>query len=315
MQKEKYRLESDLKNAEMKLILYFEELIFLKSMEDKDISLTRRLAGCRQEKGQILKEINEISRKLKDKKKEIDDIKDREEGLMEKFHELCPERSDKYEEIRKFFEKIIKRRRRIEPKEKAEGDDDDEDEDMDEEEEIEEEEDEDEDENTIAGLPPEEYKIEDIEKLREERLDLYEEKEKILSFINELETQRKRLENKERNIKTDLEETEEEIQDFQSEKMSKLNQLQVSIVLKVKQIQNMQSHPDGSVMERWNQIKEEEQNNKLEAFQNKVTNEAIDDPMYIEQEKEKIINEDDWRGYFMAEDLKNSVMFTRTQLL
>ena len=44
---------------------------------------------------------------------------------------------------------------------------------------MEEEEDEDEDENTIAGLPPEEYKIEDIEKLREDRLDLYEEKEKI----------------------------------------------------------------------------------------------------------------------------------------
>ena len=33
MQKEKYRLESDLKNAEMKLVLYFEELILLKSME------------------------------------------------------------------------------------------------------------------------------------------------------------------------------------------------------------------------------------------------------------------------------------------
>lgn len=36
MQKEKYRLESDLKNAEMKLILFFEELILLKSMEGKD---------------------------------------------------------------------------------------------------------------------------------------------------------------------------------------------------------------------------------------------------------------------------------------
>ena len=36
MQKEKYRLESDLKNAEMKLILFFEELILLKSMESKD---------------------------------------------------------------------------------------------------------------------------------------------------------------------------------------------------------------------------------------------------------------------------------------
>ena len=66
----------------------------------------------------------------------------------------------------------------------------------------------------IAGLPPEEYKIEDIEKLREDRLDLYEEKEKILLFISDLDNQRRRLENKERAIKSDLEETEEEIQDF-----------------------------------------------------------------------------------------------------
>jgi len=166
----------------MKLILFFEELILLKSMESKDITLTKRLASCRQEKGQILKEINEISRKLKDKKKEIDEIKEKEEDLMIRFHEFCPERSDKYEEIRKFFEKIIKRRRRVEKPEKGDAgeDDEDEDEDAEEEEEMEEEEDEDEDENTIAGLPPEEYKIEDIEKLREDRLDLYEEKEKIL---------------------------------------------------------------------------------------------------------------------------------------
>lgn len=40
MQKEKYRLESDLKNAEIKLILLFEELILLKSMESKDVELT-----------------------------------------------------------------------------------------------------------------------------------------------------------------------------------------------------------------------------------------------------------------------------------
>lgn len=47
MQKEKYRLESDLKNAEMKLILFFEELILLKEMEHKDVQLTKRLAECR----------------------------------------------------------------------------------------------------------------------------------------------------------------------------------------------------------------------------------------------------------------------------
>jgi chromosome segregation ATPase len=173
--------------------------------------LTKRLASCRQEKGQILKEINEISRKLKDKKKEIDEIKEKEEDLMVRFHEFCPERSDKYEEIRKFFEKIIKRRRRVEKPEKGDDEDEDEENEDEEEEEVEEEEDEDEDENTIAGLPPEEYKIEDIEKLREDRLDLYEEKEKILQFISDLDNQRRRLENKERAIKSDLEETEEEI--------------------------------------------------------------------------------------------------------
>jgi hypothetical protein len=43
MQKEKYRLESDLKNAELKLILLFEELIILKSLEDRDQELTKRL--------------------------------------------------------------------------------------------------------------------------------------------------------------------------------------------------------------------------------------------------------------------------------
>lgn len=313
MQKEKYRLESDLKNAEMKLIVFFEELILLKSMEGKDIQLTKRLAGCRQEKGQILKEINEISRKLKEKKKEIDEIKEKEEDLMSRFHELCPERSDKYEEIRKYFEKILKRRRRVEKPERAEGDEDDDEEDAEEEEEMEEEEDEDEDENTVAGLPPEEYKIEEIDKLREERMDLYEDKEKILQFINDLEVQRKRLENKEKAIKSDLEETEEEIQDFQSEKMSKLNQLQVSIVLKVKQIQNLQC--DQHSVDNWKTIAVEEINAKMEAIQNKVNQEGNDDPMYLEQQRELLNNEEDWRGYNMAGDLKKSIMFTRTQLL
>lgn len=156
-------------------------------MEHKDIMLTKRLAECRQEKGKILKEINEISRKLKDKKKEIDGIKEKEEDLMNKFHDLCPERSEKYEEIRKFFEKIIKKKKKKPEKvEKPEGEEDEEDEDAEEEEE-EDDEDEDEDENTITGLTNEDHKIEDIEKLRDERLELYDDKEKILAFINDLE--------------------------------------------------------------------------------------------------------------------------------
>lgn len=165
-----------------------------------------------------MREINEISKKLRDKKKEIDDIKEKEENLMGRFHELCPDDgSETHEKIRKFFEKIIKRRRRVErhnEKDGTEGAEDDDDEGEEEDEQFEEEEEEDEDDNNVVGLPQEEFKIDEIEKLREERLDLYEEKEKILSFINELENQRKRLESQEKKIKAELEDTEEEIQDF-----------------------------------------------------------------------------------------------------
>jgi len=132
---------------------------------------------------------------------------------MDRFHKYCPERSDKYEEIRKFFEKIIKRRRKVERVEKEDGEEDDDEDDMEEEEEMDDEDDDDDD-NGVQGLPQEEYKIEDIERLREERLDLFEDKEKIAAFINDLQNKSKKLENKQNLIKAELEETEEEIQDF-----------------------------------------------------------------------------------------------------
>lgn len=215
MQKEKYRLESDLKNAEMKFILFFEELILLKSMEGKDQRLTRSLAECRKQKGSILREITDISRQLKAREKEIAAISERETGIKAKFHELCPERSEKYDIIRPYFEKIVKRRPK---REKVEKGDDEEDEDGEEEDEedIEEDDDEDEDddENAIAGLAPEEYKIEEIDKLREERLELHDEKLRISDGIKALEDKRRKLEQYERAIKADLTETEDEIQDF-----------------------------------------------------------------------------------------------------
>lgn len=126
MQKEKYRLESDLKNAEIKLILLFEELILLKSMENKDQELTQQLTSNRQEKGMIMKEITDITKKLKEKKKEIDSIKHEEEMLLVRFHEHCPEGSAKYNEIRRFYERITKKRRKPEKIEKEEVDEDEE---------------------------------------------------------------------------------------------------------------------------------------------------------------------------------------------
>jgi len=82
MQKEKYRLESDLKSAELKLILLYEELILLDSMQGEDMRLSNELKKCTESKGFIIKEIQEISKKLISKRAEVDDIKDEEAKLL-----------------------------------------------------------------------------------------------------------------------------------------------------------------------------------------------------------------------------------------
>lgn len=88
LQKEKYRLESDLKQAEMKLITFYEELIILNGMESRDKELTKSLAECRKDKGKILKDIKEISKELSNKKRQIEEIKEKEDKLMIEFHKL-----------------------------------------------------------------------------------------------------------------------------------------------------------------------------------------------------------------------------------
>ena len=64
MQKEKYRLESDLKSAEIKLNLLQEELILLKSVEDRDQELTAQLKECRDQKVDIMRQVGDIKKKL-----------------------------------------------------------------------------------------------------------------------------------------------------------------------------------------------------------------------------------------------------------
>lgn len=313
MQKEKYRLESDLKNAEIKLILLFEELILLKSMEQKDVELTHQLTSNRQEKGIIMKEITDITKKLKEKKKEIDNIKHDEEMLLVRFHEHCPEGSAKYNEIRRFYERITKKRRKVEKIEKEDADEDDEEGEGEQEEEDEDQGDDEDEDPAISGLSQEDFKIDEIEKLRDERLQLYDSKEKIGLYITELEGNRKRMEANEKRINQELGETEEEIKDFQKEKMAKLNQLDVSVVLKIKQIQNMSSN--GQAYENWQKIRQQKVDAQIKAVSQDDNLAQDEKEQMINELRTKFVAEDDWRGFFLPKDLSNSVLFTRAQLV
>ena len=64
------------------------------------------------------------------------------------------------------------------------------------------------------------------------------------------------MEGKQRTIDQELTETEEQIKDFQKEKMAKLNQLHVAVVLKVKQIQNLLA--DHSAITKWFKIRQDQ---------------------------------------------------------
>ena len=134
MQKEKYRLESDLKNAEMKLILLFEELILLQSMEIRDQELMAQLGQCKQQSDMISQSIKDITSDLAKKTKEIDDIREKQDQLMAKFHFECPPDHEKYAEVSAFFEKRSKRRKKPDKRDKNEDEDNEDGEDEEEEE-------------------------------------------------------------------------------------------------------------------------------------------------------------------------------------
>ena len=319
LQKEKYRLESDLKQAEMKLITFYEELIILNGMETRDQELTRNLAECRKEKGKILKEINDIHKDLKKKNLEIQDIKEKEEELMERFHTFCPEGSPLYDEILNFYRKIIK----VRNPNRGEGGGGDEDGEYDEDDE-DLDEDEDEDDNEASyKFNQEEHKIDDIEKLRDERLELYSKRQEIEADISELHIRCKKLEANERTVKDRLEETEDDIQDFQKLKMDKLNQLQVSIVLKISQLQNLEK--DEEQFKKWEEYRGNQDSIDQNTFDNQGVNgygnhgrsgaETSKNRISPGMEERNNTIEEDYRGFYLPQTLKDSTLFTREGLL
>jgi hypothetical protein len=68
----------------------------------------------------------------------------------------------------------------------------------------------------------------------------------------------------------------------------------MSIVLKVKQIQNLM--PNQDAVEKWKEIREEEIERRMGMMQD-MDMEGNDDPAYYEKQREILENEEDWRGY------------------
>ena len=102
--------------------------------------------------------------------------------------------------------------------------------------------------------------------------------------------------------------------DFQKEKMAKLNQLHVAIVLKVKQIQNLMT--DGTAVAKWFKIRQEQlferEKDIIEGRIDFGDENEIDRQQLAEDARREALSSEDYRGHFMPPSLDNSVLFTRT---
>jgi hypothetical protein len=75
---EKYILESDLKQTDMKLVTYFLELLMLDKLEPRDKELTEKLNNFKKQKAAIMSEIYDINRQFESMKKEAEDTENKQ---------------------------------------------------------------------------------------------------------------------------------------------------------------------------------------------------------------------------------------------
>merc|ERR1711966_217895 len=112
IEKEKAKLESDLKNADMKLLVLYEELLTLNELEEKDEELLRKATKCRQDKTSIMHQIKDCQDQLNEKKAEIGQWQTEETTLQAEFTELVGESSPFLGALLKIYKKKVKRSKR-----------------------------------------------------------------------------------------------------------------------------------------------------------------------------------------------------------
>ncbi|KAL9643286.1 hypothetical protein ABK040_014742 [Willaertia magna] len=216
LRREKFKLEGDLKSADLKLLLHYYELKILKEYEIKDSSKITELATKKQEKAVIQAQINECQEQLKQKKKEVQQIK-KQKYLIQEFNNLVSQNHPSYAELWKLF---IKNSSERDDEDNASDDYDSEsDEKRD---------------KLPQGCSEELYQ--QVFELQKKRMD----QEKALSTIDKaaksIKIKREGLQKQETTIIKELTKIEELIRETQREKQHKLNELETIVVLKFNQI-------------------------------------------------------------------------------
>merc|ERR1719247_1281336 len=107
LSREKSKLESDLKNAEIKLLVLYEELLMLNEPEEKDEQLLTKSNKCRLEKTSIMHQIKECQEQLSEKKVDIEQWQTEEANLQAEFTDLVGENSPYLGALLRIYKKKV----------------------------------------------------------------------------------------------------------------------------------------------------------------------------------------------------------------
>ena len=235
LRKDRLVFATELKAAELRMLVLSKELKLLQDFEAKDKMLTNKLEKCQRDKAEVVASISDCHGRLETKGVDLEEWTAKEHEIMEEFKKIVPESNGFYEQLLKIFKRKIKRK-------KVRNNDDDDDE-MDSEEEDDDDydsddDDDDDEEEVDDSCPPgcDTHLYETIIALREKRLDQEETLNEFQKELDDLKKAHDRHIGRERQIDKDLKSTEVEILRFQTEKQKEINELLVAVPLKIGQI-------------------------------------------------------------------------------
>jgi WD40 repeat protein len=247
LRQEKLKLDTDLKTTDLKLLTLYQELHLLKEFEENENALFSKLSKARAAKSQVVADMTQCERQLCLKLEEIEAWQEKDKQVMQEFNSVVGgDKSEFYPVLLKIFKKKVNRnKKKKNRRHDDDGDDDDSDDDdydsEDDNSDDDESSDEDDDDDSCP-LNCESAVYEKVLELREKRL----EQEEVLADFNktvgELNKTYERHQGKERAIDKELASTDQEIEAFQSEKQRALNQIEVTVPLKLNQIKCLQQN-------------------------------------------------------------------------
>ncbi|CAD8122108.1 unnamed protein product [Paramecium sonneborni] len=241
-QNEKNVLESDMLIAQMKLVTYYQELIILEDMEDFDNKLIKEVLDFKKEKQNLEQQVEKILENLATlQKKEQQNDKDLIEQLKAWKELVHPDDEQKRNKIhdyyrKKFKREMLKRLKKQQEKEHSDSEENEDDEENDDDNDDDIVSDDDEEEKPDISPVEQDPKVRDvIEKIcgLEEQQDNFKQ-EKIQN-----EQQKSKLANKIAQNDIYLKRANDDLTQYQRKKLQRVNQLDVSFVLKLSQVQNL----------------------------------------------------------------------------